>query len=401
MSDANLRAMGAAVFNEVQAKGKRLLAWYMRPFIGDRSLLTLHELTEIAVASGQSLSGEEDIRLNMIVGSENRKNDFAEGFLPIRIDMSERWINVWMRMNQGLLEEPINVFEYGNVYFIRDGHHRVSTALRLGRKFIRARVTRLSTPYCLNCCFSRKDLPYFRKLVNFNKKTRFLDNVHHAKFDIRRNNSWNILENEIRKWSPSWVHRHKNHSWVKEDFKRFLPDNENLPENIEQQDVMDRFWYYSTYKYIMDFVKRRSLHYLFPRWGDTDVAMELINIWNKYENPDQFTLEDIYTIFINHYRKKHFFMVPFQIIAEQIHQIRRTASDERNRFMINSNIQTFRPEFNPPANSGKKEWRKLYNDLFVTHATLMKNRLKRPPFLAELVSDWYDNVYSVKFKTES
>ena len=92
---------------------------------------------------GESYVGDKEIRVSKIIGSEDRSSDFTEGFLPAKAWMSNRWIAVWQLMNQGTLEEPIDVMEYGGVYFVRDGNHRVSVAKYFKQEYIRAKVTKL------------------------------------------------------------------------------------------------------------------------------------------------------------------------------------------------------------------------------------------------------------------
>jgi hypothetical protein len=255
----------------------------------------------------------------------------------------------------------------------------VSTGRFLGRIYIRAHVTKLAAPYTLPEGFSRCDLPSFRKMVEFEKRTGFFTTVPEARFDIRRLKTWSLLEKEIRQWSPAWFDRH--------------PDSHDVEENDREH---DRIWYNSTYKITLDYVQNKSLHYLFPGWGDTDVAMEIIRIWNTLPAPDELWVGEMYSLFIKRSRIRRFFLVPVQLFYELVKSLFRTPCDERCRFLRVSNIKAYRPEFRLPADAGKKYWRKFFRDVFKDHANTMKKKLGRPPYLPELIIDWYDNVWLPK-----
>jgi hypothetical protein len=363
---------GATHFDKAYARGRQLLFWHF----GDKTLLSLKELTNIAPPEGESYAGTSDILINKIIGSENRNRDYAEGFFPAHSWMGGRWTKIWDLMKKNKLEEPIQVLEYGGIYFVRDGHHRVSTGRLLGREYIHARVTKLTVPYMLPETFSRSDLLHFHKLVDFQKKTGFLTAVPQARFDVRRLKTWALLEKEIRQWSPAWFKRH--------------PESHG---HAEQQDKQDLIWYNTTYALIINYVRSNSLHYLFPGWGDTDVVIEMLRFWNTLSKPDELWIGEMYALFIKHSRHRRFFLVPIQLFSERIKSFFRTACDERCRFLRLSNLKQYRPEFKLPADTKKKYWHILYRELFGDHALKMKKKLGRPPYLPELVCDWYDNIW--------
>lgn len=362
-------------FSKVLIKGRRLVSKTSFVFIGNHSILSLSELINIARPDSEAYKGESDIPVYKVIGSEDRSHDFAEGFLPTRPWMQKRWTKVCQLMMEGELEEPIDVLEYGGVYFVRDGNHRVSVAKRLKREFIRARVTKLKIPYTLSENMTRITLPQFRKQVEFQKKTGFFTSVPDARFDMKRNSSWEILEKEMDCWSPAWFERHK------EDNKAAEPADQY------------RIWYYWLEKTVISTIKKQSLHYLYPGWGDMDVAMEIIELWNTYPDPDEISIEELYRAFISRTRKKRFFLMPLYLVFDKINYLSRTACDERCYFYERSYISRIRPEFKLPSDLGKRFWRKLYIDLFHTHYQKMKKHLGRSPYHSELITDWYDNVW--------
>jgi len=356
-------------------KGRRLKRGISRIFQGDPSVISLEELTQYYKPTGESKLQDQDIKVSSVVGSENRGFDFTEGFYPTHYWMKNRWVTVWTLMNRGELSEPIKVISYGGLYFIRDGHHRISTARALKQQFIRAEIIKWTVPFSLNEDFSRSSLGYFKRLCEFQRHTGFFDTVPEASFDFQRDSSWHVLEKEINYWNPVWYEKHQESAPT-------IPVKER-----------NRHWYYYIYQYILKHIYRESLHYMYPGWGQGDVALELIRLWNTFENPDEFTIEDMYRIFLKTTRRKRFLFLPFYLIIERCQAMRRSSAEERQLFLDMSGIRVLRPDFRLPADIGKGFWRRLHNELFRKHRLKMKRELGRSPRLQELVEDWYDNVW--------
>jgi hypothetical protein len=83
--------------------------------------------------------GVQQVPLDQIVGSIGRYNEFTRQFLPLNDSLRDRWINVEaLAITDGW--PPIEVYQVGNVYFVRDGNHRTAVARQLGLRTIEAHV---------------------------------------------------------------------------------------------------------------------------------------------------------------------------------------------------------------------------------------------------------------------
>jgi nucleotide-binding universal stress UspA family protein len=89
--------------------------------------------------------GLQEIPLKAIVGSVGRAADFTRDFLPKRDSNAERWAQVKAAVLDMRGWPPIEVYQIGDVYFVKDGNHRVSVARQLGNKTITAYVTEIET----------------------------------------------------------------------------------------------------------------------------------------------------------------------------------------------------------------------------------------------------------------
>jgi hypothetical protein len=71
--------------------------------------------------------GIHQVFLNQIVGSVGRYGEMTRQFLPLNDALRERWVKM-AEIAQTEGWPPIELYKVGNVYFVRDGNHRVSTA---------------------------------------------------------------------------------------------------------------------------------------------------------------------------------------------------------------------------------------------------------------------------------
>ncbi len=123
-------------------------------------------------ADGASL---QEIPLDKIVGSVGRYRDFNRAFLPRAQIDPRRWTRI-ERLNRQADLPPIDVFQVGEVYFVRDGNHRVSVARARGQETIRARVVEISARVPLGPKTSPDDLILKAGYAEFLEKTS-LDRV--------------------------------------------------------------------------------------------------------------------------------------------------------------------------------------------------------------------------------
>jgi hypothetical protein len=111
----------------------------------DTELYSYHEVANRLRARQQIELGTEMVPLDKIVGSVGRYRDFTRDFLPREGVDEERWTRVDAAMNSLAGLPPVELFKIGEVYFVRDGNHRLSVARANGLDLIEARVTVVET----------------------------------------------------------------------------------------------------------------------------------------------------------------------------------------------------------------------------------------------------------------
>lgn len=88
----------------------------------------------------------QDVSLDHIVGSVGRYTDFTRAFLPRQDNLQDRWQRIEKMVTTGRELPPIELYQVGQVYFVRDGNHRVSVARQCGITKIKAYVWEYDTP---------------------------------------------------------------------------------------------------------------------------------------------------------------------------------------------------------------------------------------------------------------
>jgi hypothetical protein len=107
---------------------------------------------------GERSLGVQLIRLDQIVGSVDKVKDFDRRFRPTSDRSRQRWQALAEKSRLGEYLPPIDVYKLGNLYFVIDGHHRVSVARAQGATDIEAHVTEIDTVVSTEGIGGRRDL---------------------------------------------------------------------------------------------------------------------------------------------------------------------------------------------------------------------------------------------------
>ena len=92
----------------------------------------------------------QDVPLDLIVGSVGRYTDFTRAFFPRQDHLRQRWLRIDELVSSGRGLPPIELYKAGQVYFVRDGNHRVSVARQRGLSIIEAYVWEYETEFPLD-----------------------------------------------------------------------------------------------------------------------------------------------------------------------------------------------------------------------------------------------------------
>jgi hypothetical protein len=136
-------------------------------------LVSFEEVARKFKARQQVEIGIQMVRLDKIVGSVGRYRDFTRTFLPRASANPERWIRLDAAVNALETVPPVEQFKIGDVYFVRDGNHRVSVARANGASHIEALVTEVKSPLPLTVDdFERDQWIIKAERADFMERTR-------------------------------------------------------------------------------------------------------------------------------------------------------------------------------------------------------------------------------------
>lgn len=107
--------------------------------------ISFDEVVDALGRRAENYLGTKVIPLDAIVGSVDKMRDFDRRFRPTSTRSRQRWERLARASRTGEEIPPIDVYQVGDYYFVRDGHHRVSVARSLRVDLIEARVTAIET----------------------------------------------------------------------------------------------------------------------------------------------------------------------------------------------------------------------------------------------------------------
>jgi hypothetical protein len=246
-----------------RARGKALLT-RMQYFLNadqDR-LLSFNDVKDILKPKNQVYQGTQTVPIKLIVGSEGRYRDFNKYFLPRSEHLRNRWERVDEAHIMDITLPPIQLYEIGGVYFVRDGNHRVSVAKAQGVEFIDAEVTSLATEISITPSMTTEDLTgalieYEKKI--FYEKTQFGELTGCGDLDFTAPGRYDVIYNHIL------VHKY------------FL--NQHISEEIPFPSALVS-WYNKVYCPVINIIKEQWLLLHFPGRSAADLYVWIVKHWD-------------------------------------------------------------------------------------------------------------------------
>ena len=135
-------------------------------------LLPFDAVREQIPIQGQHFIGLQQVPLEQIVGSLGRYRDFDRAFLPRQARTRGRWVSIDSAQYDAVILPPVDLYKVGEIYFVRDGNHRVSVARERGQEFIDANVIEIEVPVKLTADTQLDDLKLKAEYLKFLEQTR-------------------------------------------------------------------------------------------------------------------------------------------------------------------------------------------------------------------------------------
>lgn len=184
----------------------RLATWMRSDTANDSGkTLSFSEVVEALGRRGERSLGLQVIPVDSIVGSVDKVRDFDRRFRPTSDRSRQRWERMALKTRQGHSFPPIDVYKLGNLYFVRDGHHRVSIARAMGTREIEAYVTEIDTVIDTEGIGGSQDLDAKNWGLRFLQRVP-LDGQRRAEISCADAASYHQLAETIEAWACRLMH---------------------------------------------------------------------------------------------------------------------------------------------------------------------------------------------------
>jgi uncharacterized ParB-like nuclease family protein len=220
------------------------------------TLLDYDEVKEQLHIGGPIYRGVKTVRVDQIVGSLNRYQEFDRVFLPKQDQTAERWQNVSRAFYKEISLPPVVLYKVGQIYFVVDGHHRVSVARQQGQEFIDAEVRECSTRVNITLDLKPEDLKILGSKVNFLEASE-LDRIRPG-----ANIKLTIPDGFARMLEHIAVHRY----FMGLDQKRDISEKEAVAD-----------WYDTVYLPIVEVIRESGILEEFPRKTEGDLYLWVLD----------------------------------------------------------------------------------------------------------------------------
>ena len=221
-----------------------------------RELLSYEEVRKSLHIGGPIYRGVEDVPVKDIVGSLNRYHDFDRAFMPVKDGIAPRWENIDLAFYRNVGLPPVMLYKVGQVYFVVDGHHRVSVAREQGQEYIEAEVRECTTKINITPDLKPEDL------VILGEKVDFLERTHLDQLRPRSRVRLTIVGGFDRMAEHIAVHRY----FMGLDFKRDISDEEAVTH-----------WYDTVYLPIVKVIRQSKILREFPGRTEGDMYIWVLD----------------------------------------------------------------------------------------------------------------------------
>ncbi|MEW6287624.1 MAG: transcriptional regulator [Chloroflexota bacterium] len=220
------------------------------------TLLSYDDIKEKLHIGGPIYRGLQTVRVDQIAGSLNRYHEFDRIFLPASEKLADRWQSVNRAFYQDISLPPVVLYKVGEVYFVVDGHHRVSVAREKGQEFIEAEVRECATRVNITPDIKPEDLEILEDKVHFLERTS-LDRL--------------IPEANIKLTIPDGFDRMLEHIAVHRYFMGL-----DLKRDISEEEAV-KHWYETVYLPVVNVIRETGILKEFPGKTEGDLYLWVLD----------------------------------------------------------------------------------------------------------------------------
>jgi hypothetical protein len=360
---------------------RRVFSWIMG---GRNDLLPFDEVREKLPFRGQHYIGLKQVPIDLIIGSSGRYRDFDRVFLPIQSRTRSRWLSIDQAHYEEVNLPPVELYKMGDIYFVKDGNHRVSVARERGQEFIDAIVIEIVVPFSLTSETDIAELILQSERLEFFEKTRLDQLRSENQINTSREGEYKELLEHI-------------------DVHRWYLGEQKGSEATYDEAVLS--WYDTVYRPIVEVLIENNLLQDYSRLTETDLYLWIIKYlyYLKLAYRSEGTSDQAETPI---QAKKIKEQVAKQVMDEYPQEpLTKLASAlrsadwldklilnlERSAFLQKTSLNEYFPEATLET-TVPNQYEKLLEHINV-HRWYLGEQNKRDVSYEEAVKSWYQNVY--------
>jgi len=320
---------------------------------------------------GQHSLGLGQVPIDQIVGSMGRYRDFDRAFLPIQKRTKERWVSIDKAHYESIALPAVDLYKIGEVYFVRDGNHRVSVARERGQVFVDAYVTEIDILIPLTSITDLADIELKGEYAWFIEKTHLNQYRPEANLDLTLPGEYKRLIEHIS------VHR-----W-------YLGEQRN--SEVPYQEAVTS-WYDNVYTPLARIIQDQNLIVHFPKRTIGDLYLWIIEYqwYRKEAYKEDYAFEDAADQFIDDFEEWP--------AGKLVDVLKRAAwmdyfilDQEMAGFVARTHLDELRPQADIHLTMPGM-YEKLLQHIDV-HRWYLGEQLKKEVAYQDAVISWYENVY--------
>lgn len=269
------KARNKALFNDLQH--------FLNP--KETELLSFTDIKNWLKPKNEVYLGMQVVPVNLIAGSEGRYKDFDNHFFPRNMHLKNRWRRIDDAHLRDVILPPIQLYEIGGLYFVRDGNHRVSVARAQGVECIDAEVTSLQSEIKLHVGMTRRQI--FKRVLNYEKRVFYAET---AFGDIT--DCWDLDFSAVGEYDVIYNHIQIHKYYI----------NQDKTEEISMSEAI-LSWYNTVYLPVVNVLKKQHIMRKFRKCTISDMYVYLIKYWDelKHKFGDEISLDAAAEEFTNIY----------------------------------------------------------------------------------------------------
>jgi hypothetical protein len=337
---------------------------------GSNELLPFDEVRARLPLKGQRSLGFQQVPIDKIIGSQGRYHDFDRAFLPRQTHTKDRWISISTARYQHVALPPVDLYKMGEVYFVRDGNHRVSVARERGQKYVDAYVTEIDIPVTLTPDVVVDDLELKQAHATFLEESGLAN----KRPDIQ-------LEVTFPEYYERLLEHIATHRW-------YLGEQRGVEVPLTEAAVS---WYENVYQPLVKVLREQEIIKSFRNLTETDLYIWIIEYqWYFRKARDDESVDEL----VQRFTEEH----PYRPVAKLVAALRKqdwiddlTLQQERLAFLERTQLNILRPEaVVEPTLPGEYAWLLEHID---AHRWYLGERLGGEVPYDEAVTSWYDQAY--------